>query len=198
MFDVRRFPIASRRVGDRHSNPAPLPWLDGLPARRCSLLHPLPILPVSWIGDDKSVVRFLRAAYPMVGFRMPVRKGKAAAAVVVCPGSIKPLCCFYPEGKSGVVEAIDIFVQQHPEHGRSRGADIGHFAISGPRRIPVVSMLVVQPGAVDRQIWGAAVIVVGAGKSVASKPGSIVPTAWLMEKVLAAGTVWPINAGSVP
>ncbi len=95
---------------------------------------------------------------------MPVRKGKAATAVVVCPGSIKPLGCFHPKGKSGVVEAMDIFVQQHPEPGRSRGADIGYFAISGPRRIPVVSMLVIQPGAVDRQIWGAAVIVAGAGK----------------------------------
>src|SRR5437762_12797522 len=31
-----------------------------------------------------------------------------------------------------------------------------------------------------------------------SKAGQMVPTAWFMEMVRAAGTIWPLNDGSVP
>ena len=64
---------------------------------------------------------------------MAVGKRKAAASIMVGSGSIKPLWIFHPKGKSRIVEAVDIFVHQHPEQGRTRIANIGEFAVGGPR-----------------------------------------------------------------
>src|SRR5208282_194011 len=58
---------------------------------RRSLLHPSPILLVRGISNDGSPAGFLSPAQPPVGFGMAVGKRKATAAVVVSPGSVKPL-----------------------------------------------------------------------------------------------------------
>jgi len=100
-------------------------WFDGLLARRGPLLHPLPILLVRRISDDKSIALLFRPVHPPVGFGMAVRKGEAATAVVVGPGRVKPFGGFHPKGKSRVIEAFGVFVQQHPEPGRSRSVNIG-------------------------------------------------------------------------
>ena len=123
------FPSTTRRIGVRRSNPASLPWFGGLMPRRRSLLHPAPILLIQWIRDDGCSATLRGSVKPSVGFGMSVGKRKAATAVVVGPGSVKPFGGLHAKGKSRVIKAPRIFIHQNPQHGRTRIADVAGLAI---------------------------------------------------------------------
>src|ERR1035437_4138985 len=110
--------------------------------RRSSFLHPKPILLVCRIGDDKSPSLLVPAHPPFVGFGMSIRKGKAAAQIVIRPGNVVPHWTFHPETKSSIVDVRYVFVQQHPQHGRARGINAGKLAIGGPRCVPMMTILI--------------------------------------------------------
>ena len=131
--------------------------------RRSSFPHPKPILLVCRIGDNKSPSLLFPAHPPFMGFGMSIRKGKAAAQIMIRSGNVIPYWTFHPETKSGIVDVRYVFVQQHPQHGRAWGTDAGKLAIGGPRGIPLMSILIVQPGAIHRLVGNPAMSGSGPG-----------------------------------
>ena len=66
----------------------------------------------------------------------------------------------HAKGKGGVIQAGGIFIDQHPEHRRTRGTAVGRFAKGGSRGIAVMVILIIKPGTVDGE-GGRAVMVAG-------------------------------------
>ena len=69
---------------------------------------------------------------------MTIGEGKTAAAVMVGAWHVKPLRMFHPEGKRRIVEVVNVFIYEYPEHRRPRRTDVGEFAVGEPRGIPAV------------------------------------------------------------
>src|SRR5262245_31085031 len=129
-------------------------WHGAVDMRRGSLAHPHPVLIVLYVCDWGPVPLLFSRAHPFVRFGMTVPKSKSASPVMIGSGTVKPLGMFHAIRERRVIEIIQILVDQYPQHRWTRRDNIRKLAVSTPRFIAPMILLVVQPGTIDRKCRG--------------------------------------------
>src|SRR5208282_2181480 len=133
--------------------------------------------------DDYLLPRWRHRAADMCRSPFP-HPGPVVEVAQTARGSLMPLLRIWTlpvvgfgmtigEGKTGIVEVVNVFIYEYPEPRGPRRADSRKFAVGEPGRIPAVIMVVVQPGTVDRQ-GGCVSVIARCIKSGANGPHRLV------------------------
>lgn len=116
-------------------------------ACRSPLLRPVPI---GLIGPG---VRD-GACPPSVNLRMPICEYNSARAIVIRAWSVKPGRIYHLKCKGCVVEAVGVFVNEHPKHRRRGHGNGSKLAECGPRVVAVIKhVCAIQPRAINGHVW---------------------------------------------